>query len=539
MMNMSGKKCILFSRVSTERQTLDQQTNELINEAHRIGKEYNVIEDKESAISLDEYERHGLNELKRLIETDDYDTVICYEISRISRRPKVLYSIRDFLIERHIQLVILKPYMRLLDNDGKMSQTASIMFSLFSSLSESEMMIKKERMMRGKKMKKEQGYFIGGTIPYGYGIKNKKGHIIEDEANNIKMVYELYAKGSNRVQITKKMYELGVFGDFTKREVGVKVSCILKSENYIGNDCYPAIINDKNVWGTCKMKMENERKQNYDKFHRTRMREVEPLCKGIFYVGDTDRIMRFNTNKNKYVYNPSDREKDRKNNINIQCQGSVSINILDSLVWSLVKGYSTIENEVKKEDVERRINETRMKMANIDVQKKKLFAQIDKIEERVIKGRLSDEKAEQMENEIVGQIEEMNDTKIELSRYLDEQIIYLNTFDILEWQKEELTYTQKRQVVLKYVDRIEMRSENWNHCSIFIQLKDSKWYKYTFVHNKKGDYCIKDANGSIIKFELLNYFKSNTLNYNPNVKFSSIHKGMKENKRNQYGISNN
>ena len=35
-------------------------------------------------------------------------------------------------------IVILKPYMRLLDNDGKMNQTASIMFSLFSSLSESE-----------------------------------------------------------------------------------------------------------------------------------------------------------------------------------------------------------------------------------------------------------------------------------------------------------------------------------------------------------------------------------------------------------------
>lgn len=132
---MKEKKCILFSRVSTERQTLDQQTNELILEANRIGKEYDVIEDKESAISLDEYERHGLNELKRLIDTDDYDTVICYEISRISRRPKVLYSIRDLLIEKNIQLVILKPYMRLLDNDGKMSQTASIMFSLFSSLS--------------------------------------------------------------------------------------------------------------------------------------------------------------------------------------------------------------------------------------------------------------------------------------------------------------------------------------------------------------------------------------------------------------------
>lgn len=509
---MSEKKCILFSRVSTEKQTLDQQTNELIDEAHRIRKEYDVIEDKESAISLDEYERHGLNELKRLIATDNYDCVICYEISRISRRPKVLYSIRDLLIEKKIQLVILKPYMRLLDNDGNMSQTASIMFSLFSSLSESEMMIKKERMMRGRMMKKKQGYFIGGSVPYGYRIENKKGNIVEDEAKNVRMVYELYSKGHNKTQISQKMYELGLFKDLTRIEVGVKVNGILKYDGYAGNICYPTIVKDKNIWDICKSKINEEIKKNKNIKNRTRNKEVEPLCKGIFYVEGTDRLMRSNTNKNRYMYVQHDKERDIKNCINIQCKGSVGINVLDSLVWSLVKGYNDIDNKVKREDVEKRIEETRMKIYNIDSLKKKMYTQIDKIEERVIRGRLSDEKAEQMENEIDVKIEELNDDKIELDRYLNEQIVYLNTFDMVEWKKEELSYSQKRQIILKYVDKIEVKSDMWNKSCISILLKDGKMYKYTFYHNRKGDYCVLNDKGIIIKFELLNQWKSNTLN---------------------------
>ena len=82
-------KCILLSRVSTQQQTLAQQTNELLRYAKSRG--YNdsciiVIEDKESAIKLDEEHRKGLIKMKEHIANDkSIDCVICYEISRISR----------------------------------------------------------------------------------------------------------------------------------------------------------------------------------------------------------------------------------------------------------------------------------------------------------------------------------------------------------------------------------------------------------------------------------------------------------------------
>ena len=500
------KKAILFSRVSTERQTLDQQTNELVNEAKTMGySDWSVIEDKESAISLDEYERHGLNELKRLVSTEAYDCVICYEISRLSRRPKVLYSIRDLLIEKRIQLVILKPYMRLLDNDGNMSQTASIMFSLFSSLSESEMMIKKERMMRGKKMKKEMGYFGGGNCPYGYEIKNKKAYIKEDEAKVIRDIY-FRASKDNPWKVAQDCYELGVFPDMTRRETYVKVCNILRSENYVGNKIYQKIVDD-DTFLIVKKKLGPRKSRN-----SMRQKGEEPLCKGIFIRSETNQMMSSNTHNNKYFSQPFDPERNRIEGIDPH-NCTISINIVDSLAWSLVKNLETVDNTQTKEQIKSNIDDIRQKMLNCDVQKKRYIAQIDKIEERIIMGRLSDEKGDKMEREIKLKMGDLDEAKREYECRLSDLVIRYSSFDMIEYDNDEPTWQQMREIVLKFIEKIDIKRTNWNHSCIFIQFKDGKMNKYTVSHNRKGDYCVLDEKNSIIKFELLNKWKTNTLDY--------------------------
>ena len=174
---------IVLSRVSTLQQDLRQQTEEILREVYKDGykkEEVIVIEDKESAIKLPEEERRGLNKLKEHIRTDPTITAVyIYELSRLSRRQLVLFSIRDFLIEHNIQLICLKPYFKLLEPDGKMSQTGSLMFSIFSSMSESEMALAKERMMRGRKFNIAMGKSGEGRTPFGYTRDKDKGYVIQ------------------------------------------------------------------------------------------------------------------------------------------------------------------------------------------------------------------------------------------------------------------------------------------------------------------------------------------------------------------------
>lgn len=146
-------KVIILSRVSTESQNLEQQTQEILKQVYKDGytdEDIIIIEDKESAIKLSEEERNGINRLEMYIESNTkIDSIYIYELSRLSRRQKVLFSLREYLIEKKIQLVSLKPELKLLDNEGNVSQLNTLLFSLLSSLSESEMMVKLERMKRG------------------------------------------------------------------------------------------------------------------------------------------------------------------------------------------------------------------------------------------------------------------------------------------------------------------------------------------------------------------------------------------------------
>lgn len=161
------RKAIVLSRVSTLQQDLRQQTEEILREVYKDGYKK-------------EEERRGLNKLKEHIRTDPTITAVyIYELSRLSRRQLVLFSIRDFLIEQNIQLICLKPYFKLLEPDGKMSQTGSLMFSIFSSMSESEMALAKERMMRGRKFNIAMGKSGEGRVPFGYTRDKDKGYVIQ------------------------------------------------------------------------------------------------------------------------------------------------------------------------------------------------------------------------------------------------------------------------------------------------------------------------------------------------------------------------
>jgi len=125
-------KCIILSRVSTLIQDLVQQTEAVRKQAMADGYEdIVVIEDKESAVKLDEESRLGLTRLKNMILSDPaIKCVYAYELSRIGRRPEVNYNIRNFLQEHRVQLIILSPYMKVFDDDFNIIETSNDMFGL-------------------------------------------------------------------------------------------------------------------------------------------------------------------------------------------------------------------------------------------------------------------------------------------------------------------------------------------------------------------------------------------------------------------------
>lgn len=293
-----ANKIIILSRISTAPQSIESQTNDLIREAERLGydkKHHIIIESVESAIKLSEEERIGLQKLKYYIETDkDVDCVICWEPSRLSRQQKTLYSIRDYLISKKIQLYILNPYMKLLTDDRtQMDTTANIVFSLFSTIAENEMMIKKERFMRAKNELTKQGKKSAGAVIFGYMKDKDKNCILHPlHSKIITDIFTHYAENEDTSlwetykYASTKWPEIFPMTEYIKGQH--KIRHFFETEYYYkGNWCYPPIISEE-LWNKVHDKMSKARckpryntKLNYLGRGKVRCKECGNIMTGI------------------------------------------------------------------------------------------------------------------------------------------------------------------------------------------------------------------------------------------------------------------
>lgn len=213
------KKAVLFVRVSTEKQTLESQIEALKRTAFIDGysdSDLIVIAKKESGVKLKESEREGLNELKSVIIENDVDCVYIFELSRLSRDPMTLYSVRDKIFkDNKVQLKCLKPTFSLLEEPErtKFDAMGSLVFSIFGCFAEQEVVEKKERFHRGKAQKAIEGKYSGGTVPYGYKIDANKDNLLvinHDEADIIHTIFDLYEAGYSLSRISQELRERGL-----------------------------------------------------------------------------------------------------------------------------------------------------------------------------------------------------------------------------------------------------------------------------------------------------------------------------------------
>lgn len=383
----------LFSRVSTDHQDLIQQTEEIKKEAIRCGfteDQFIIIEHKESAVKLDIDERQGIQELKEAIDKHDIECVIVYEVSRISRRPNVLYAVRDYLIERGINLICIKPYMRLLDNDGKINHTANLIFSIFGSLAEQEGYIRKERMQRGVKHARSMGRHAGGQIMYGYTTTKDHYYIIkEDEATIVKRIFNEYVYGSKSMRtLARDLQEEGHFK-------GIKfLTCVQEIYNILHHDCYcgrkkgmPAIISESLYDKSVEKRKSSELKVN----HTDNM----ALCKGILRDSTTGLLLSSNTAAKMYY-------SKRHSGI------AVGMHIIEPVIWDysvqLHKEYNTLDKEQLFQILTRRRQMNERKLSTLYANVEDTKSKIDKVEERLIMGKLSESKADELEKQLNDEI---------------------------------------------------------------------------------------------------------------------------------------
>lgn len=287
-MTKKNTKCIVLARVSTEKQSYDEQIYQLKHLAMADGYSDGniiVVQNKEHAVGITSRKQRklgliaGLRECEELLEKDSsIDAIYCWEVTRIARTVSAIHDFKDMILDykrdhgRTIQLVVKEPAIRLYNSEGKVDQGAQIIFALVSQLAEMEMENKKARFARAKEEMFRTQKYTGGWIPRGYKL-DKDNYIVvnEEEANVIRAIFSDYISGLYTMKELAEKYIANGFltvSNITNAKatilhilsnpifIGEKPKQIMRDGERIDRKItYPRII-DQETWQKCVQRRE-------------------------------------------------------------------------------------------------------------------------------------------------------------------------------------------------------------------------------------------------------------------------------------------
>lgn len=355
-------KAILLVRVSTEAQNFDEQERELYNLALSDGfAESDIIPicEKESGIKLKEEERNGLNQMKKLIADGGVSTVYAWEVSRIARKKKVLFSVVDYLVENKVQLIVKEPYLRLLNPDKTINDGAETILTLYAQIAESEMRNKKARWHRTHIANSRSGKWNGGPgVRFGYTLDENNYYIIDEaEAEIVRKAFEIYT--TTNQGITKVVRELNKLGYDVKYN---RIAKILVCEHYTGK-LLPAEYWYTDESGKCKKVKGLDLKypaiiteETYEEAKRRRAtnnsvaykRESYYFGRGLMKCPSCGSQMVADKGNGWYCCNDFMHRANRGGTC--KDRTSVGINLLDTILWDATVSEYINANRISKED---------------------------------------------------------------------------------------------------------------------------------------------------------------------------------------------
>lgn len=475
-------KAIILARVSTEIQSLDSQIEKLVDEAKRFGyDEYTVISGKESGVKLDIEERQTIQALKEHIETGQYDMVFIWEVSRLARRPKVLYEVREYLIEHHVNLHCMTPQFTMLKDDFTIDPTASIVFALFGTMAEEEARLSKQRMLRGRIAKREQGKFIGGNLLFGYtyDTETDKIYINDKEKDTVIEIFERYTQKESIRSIAKDLMDRGQLRYDDYSTACVMLRRMIKRSEYAGikqnTYDYPAIISQDLYY---KVRERAESKNKY----KTRVSAIYYLQTLIYWKKNG---MMMSPYKQGVMY----KAWDERTNTGIM----INMSYIDSLAIYFTKLYKQRASGPERikmiDSILKQMMFNNQRQQNCIVEHQEVEATIERINERVVKGKMSEEQGDRLIEEQQDKLRELDDMMIKCSENTKQYESQLNALKANSIEDiDEMNDEQKQRIIRECIKSVYVDIDGVTNRGKIIEINMIDDIKHTIHMTKRGNY---------------------------------------------------
>ena len=178
-------RCVIYTRVSTDNQTTDNQTLELRKIASQKG--YTIIGEYSDVMSgaKGRDKRTGFDNLIKGATRKEFDTILVWSVDRLGRSLQDLIS---FLNEIHSVGCDLYIHQSGIDTQ---TPSGKMMFSMIGVFAEFERSMIRERVVAGQNRAKEQGKHIGRPTNLNEGLKHSIKYMKEQGVGIRKIAKEL------------------------------------------------------------------------------------------------------------------------------------------------------------------------------------------------------------------------------------------------------------------------------------------------------------------------------------------------------------
>ena len=207
------QRCAIYTRVSTD-QGLEQEFNSLHaqreaasayvkSQAHEGWK---LIRDHndDGGFSGGSMERPALQKLLADIKERRIDIVVVYKVDRLTRSLTDFAKLVELFDEHGVSFVSVTQSFNTTTSMGRLTLNVLLSFAQF------EREVTGERIRDKIAASKKRGLWVGGVIPLGYQVQDKKLIVNEDEAKTVRMIFENYLALGSLPALQRELRALGV-----------------------------------------------------------------------------------------------------------------------------------------------------------------------------------------------------------------------------------------------------------------------------------------------------------------------------------------
>lgn len=206
-------RCAIYTRKSTE-EGLEQEFNTL--DAQRSSCEAYILSQAgegwecipnlydDGGWSGGNMKRPAVKQLLNDIATGQIDIVVVYKVDRLTR------SLMDFarMVEtfdmHEVSFVSVTQAFNTTNSMGRLTLNVLLSFAQF------EREVTGERIRDKIAASKARGMWMGGNLPLGYDVDDRKLHIVEAEADTVRMIFNRYLELGSVPALAKELAKKGI-----------------------------------------------------------------------------------------------------------------------------------------------------------------------------------------------------------------------------------------------------------------------------------------------------------------------------------------